>query len=314
MPPKDPINPSDEALAKDYRRYLDPRTLAKIANLDLRARLVVEGYISGMHRSPYRGYSIEFAQHRHYVQGDDIRHIDWKVFARTNKYYIKQYEEETNLVCLLGVDCSESMAFRSSEAPMSKHDYAVSIAAALSYLALRQQDSVGLATFDDGITRFIRPTNNPAQWKVVIHELEGSTGPSKTSLRKVLDELSERLKRRTLIVLISDFFDDLENIRQGLRYLRYHRNEVILCQVLDPAELEFPLKGPTLFRGMEKLGTLLAEPRTLRERYLEEMQRFTAQLRRLCRELKLDYVLFNTRDPLDVALSTYLATRGATMR
>lgn len=299
---------------RDYRRYLDPKTLAKIAALDLRARLVVEGFISGMHRSPYHGFSIEFAEHRQYVQGDDIRHIDWKVFGRTNKYYIKQYEEETNLSATIVVDCSESMTYRSGAAAMSKHDYAISIAAALSYLALKQQDSVGLALFDERITRFLRPSNHPSQWKAVINELEGSTGPSKTSMQGVLEELAERLKSRSLVILISDFFDSLDHIADGLKRLRYRKNEMILCHIMDPAELDFPFQGPTLFRGMEQSGRLLSEPRGLRQRYLQEVQSFIDSLRKMCRELSLDYELYNTADPLDVALSTYLASRSAGIR
>jgi uncharacterized protein (DUF58 family) len=299
---------------RDYRRYLDPKTLARISALDLRARTVVEGYISGMHRSPYHGFSIEFAEHRQYSQGDDTRHIDWKVFARTNKYYIKQYEEETNLVCIIAVDCSESMTYRSPHAAMSKHDYAISIAASLTYLALRQQDAVGLALFDESVRRFLRPNSNPGQWKAVIHELEGSTGPAKTSMRRVLDELADRIKQRALIILISDCFGDLDDFYQGMKHVRYRKNEVILCHVMDPAELTFPFKGPTQFAGLEATGNLLCEPRALRARYLAEVEQFKAGLRRICRELRLDYELYNTQDPLDVALSAYLATRSAGIR
>lgn len=300
--------------AKDYRRYLDPKTLAKISSLDLRARLVVEGYISGIHRSPYHGFSIEFAEHRQYVQGEDIRHIDWKVFGRTNKYYVKQYEEETNLACLIAVDCSESMTYQSPKTAMSKHDYAICIAASLAYLALKQRDSVGLALFDEKVTRYVRPSNHMSQWKTIINELQGKTGPVKTSMVKVLDDLSERLKRRTLVILISDFFDDPQAIRDGLRRLRYRKNEMILCQVMDPAELDFPFSGPTKFKGMESSGTLLTEPTMLRQKYLEEVEGFLAALRKTCRELHLDYELYNTSDPLDVALSTYLASRSAGIR
>lgn len=306
--------PAENLQARDYRKYLDPKTLARISALDLRARLVVEGFISGLHRSPHRGFSIEFAEHRQYTQGDDTRHIDWKVFGRTNKYYIKQYEEETNLVCVLAVDCSESMTYRSPWAPMSKHDYAISIAASLAYLALRQHDAVGLALFDDQVTRYVRPNNHPAQWKTVIHELEGSTGPTKTSLLKIMDELADRLKHRSLVILLSDCFGDLADIRKGLKRLRYRKNEIILCHIMDPAELTFPFRGPTRFRGLEETGQLLCEPRALRERYLHEVTQFNANLRRACRELHLDYELYNTDDPLDVALSTYLATRSAGMR
>jgi uncharacterized protein (DUF58 family) len=237
--------------------------LAKISGLEQRARLLVEGYFSGMHRSPYRGASVEFADHRQYVQGDDLRHLDWKVYARTDKNYLKEYEQETNLTCVLVVDCSESMSYRSDDAPMSKHEYATCIAAALAYLALRQQDSVGLALFDERVTKFLRPSNNPAQWKTLIRELLSATGPGKTSLRAVLDELAERLRQRSLVVVISDMFDEPRRTLKGLRHLRYRQHETIVFNVWDPAELTFPFVGPTRFEGLEGRGPLLTDPRWL---------------------------------------------------
>ncbi len=298
----------------DYRRYLDPKVLAKIAGLELRARLVAEGYFGGTHRSPYRGPSVEFADHRIYAQGDDFRHIDWKVYGRTNKHYIKQYHQETNLLCMLVVDCSESMAYRSPSAPMSKHEYAISVAAALAYLALQQGDSVGLVLFDQRITHYIRPSNNPTQWKTLIHELEGKTGPTQTGIQEVLDDLAERLTRRSMIVLISDLFDDSDRLLKGLRHLRYRRNEVIIFNVWDEVELTFPFQGPTLFEGLESAGQLLSEPRALRQRYLDEVERFTEKLRYACRHMHIDYEVFNTGSALDVAISAYLATRSASIR
>jgi len=298
----------------DYKRYLDPKVLAKISGLDLRARLLVEGYFSGLHRSPYCGASVEFADYRQYVQGDDFRHIDWKVYARTDKHYIKEYEQETNLTCLLVVDCSESMSYQSDNAPMSKHDYATSVAAALAYLALRQQDSVGLVLFDERITQYIRPSNHRAHWKTLVRELVGATGPGKTSVRNVLDDVAERAGRRSMVVLISDLFDDGAEILTGLQHLRYRRNEVLVFNVLDPAELSFPFAGPTRFEGLEATDTLLTEPRLLRQRYLAEIDRFVAGLRRGCRDMQIDYELFDTAGALDAAISAYLATRSASIR
>ena len=295
----------------DYAKYLDPKVLARITALDLRARMIVEGCISGMHRSPNQGYSVEFADHREYTQSDDIKHIDWKVFGRTNKYYIKEYVQESNLELILAVDCSESMSYQSQPDGLSKHDYAISIAASLSYLALQQQDSVGLVLFDTGITEHLKPSNNPLQWKTIIHELEGSTGPAKTSLKTVLDDLAERIHRRSLVVLISDLFDDPTQVLGGLKHLRYRKNEIIVCQVMDPDELTFPFHGPTLFEGMEGSGTLLAEPRTLQKRYLEQVEQFVATLKRGCRNMRIDWELYNTSTPLYQALSTYLARRSA---
>lgn len=298
----------------DYRKYLDPKVLAKISGLELRARLLVEGYFTGMHRSPYRGASVEFADHRQYVQGDDLRHIDWKVFGRTDKFYLKEYEQETNLTCMLVVDASESMAYRSESAPMSKHEYATSLAAALAYLALRQRDSVGLALFNEKVTRYLRPSNHPAQWKTLIHELLAGTGPGKTSIRAVLDDLAERLAHRSLVVIISDMFDDPRRALKGLRHLQYRRHECIVFNVWDPEELSFPFTGPTRFEGLEDRGTLLTDPRWVRARYLEQVERFTDTLRGGCRQMQIDYERFDTSSALDTAISAYLATRSAHIR
>jgi len=300
--------------AEDYTKYLDPKTLAKIASLDLRARLVVEGFVSGKHRSPYHGFSVEFAEHRQYVQGDDLRHLDWKVFGRTDKLYIKQYEEETNLCLNLLVDTSESMNYRSDAGHMSKYEYGVTVAASLAYLALQQADSVGLALFDEQVGRYMSPSNNPGHWKTLVQALGEAVGPRKTSIRGVFNDLAERLSRRSLMVLISDCFDDVEEILRGLQYLRYKRHEIIVFQILDHAEREFPFQAPTLFEGLEQAGELLTEPRALRRRYLQELEAFTTRLRRGCRDMHMDYELFDTASPLDVVLSAYLANRAARIK
>ena len=219
--------------AQDVRTYLDPAVLARISGLELRARLVVEGLLAGMHHSPRRGISIEFADHRIYSQGDDLRHIDWRLFGRTDKYYIKEYEQETNLNLVLAVDCSESMNYRSTSQGLSKHEYATALGAAIAYLALRQQDSVGLALFDERITEFVRPSNNLHHWRTLVRELAGGTGPAKTSLGQVCNELAERLHHRTVIILISDLFDDAEAILRGFRHLRYRRHELIVWNLWD---------------------------------------------------------------------------------
>jgi len=299
----------------DYRAWLRPEVLARIGGLELRARMVVEGYYTGMHRSPYRGASVEYADHRAYTQGDDLRHIDWKVYGRTDKYYIKEYEQETNLDCVLVVDTSESMGYRSAGAPLSKHEYATVIAASLAYLALnKQRDSVGLALFDERIRRYVRPSRSPARWKAVIRELQGGLGPAKTGIRQVLNDLAERLDHRVLIIVISDFLDHLEEVLQGLAHLRFRRHEIIACCVWDDAEHDFPFTGPTLFDGLEGAGRLLTEPRALRDRYLEEVRRFNQRLRDGCHRLRVDHVSFRTSAPLGVAISAYLATRSARIR
>jgi len=303
--------------ATDYRKYLDPRTLARISSLDLRARLVVEGLMTGMHRSPYQGISVEFAQHRPYVAGDDIRHVDWKVFGRSDKIYLKQYQEETNLHLILIVDASESMGFGSvsnGKETWTKYDHATAIAASLAYMAIQQQDSVGLAIFDQVLSRYFKPSNSPGQWKVVTQELQQVPRWNKTNTGKILDQLAEKLTHRSLIVLISDFFDDIENIKKGLRHLRYKKHEMMAFQVLDPQEIEFPFEDVTLFKGMEEMGELLTEPRALRQGYLNQLSLFTEQLKKLCRGMHIDFVRMNSSDPLDVSLSGFLATRAASIK
>jgi len=303
--------------ATDYRKYLDPRTLARISALDLRARLIVEGLMTGMHRSPYQGISVEFAQHRPYVQGDDTRHIDWKVFGKTDKIYLKQYLEETNLHLICIVDASESMGYgtvQSGNATWTKYDYATAIAASLSYMAIQQQDSVGLAIFDQVLSRYFKPSNSPGQWKIVVNELQQVPRWNKTSMGKILDQLAEKLTHRSLLVILSDFFDDIESIRQGLRHLRYKKHELMVFQILDPTEIEFPFEDVTLFKGLEELGQLLTEPRALREGYLEQLRAFTEALKKTCRGMNIDFQRFNSSDSLDVALSQFLATRAASIK
>ena len=299
---------------RDYRKYLDPKVLAKISGLELRARLIIEGFFSGIHHSPQRGLSVEFADHRAYTQGDDLRRIDWKVFGKTDKYYVKEYEQETNLNLMLVVDCSESMSYRSGNEGMTKHEYATAVAAAIAYLTLQQQDSVGLTLFDEHLTHFVRPSNNAHHWKTLVHELAGKTGPAKTSIGRVLTELTERLNHRLLIILISDLFDVPEAILKGLKQLRYRRHEVIVWNLWDAAELTLPFSGPTMFDGLESTGRLLTDPRSLRARYVEEVERFQTQLRTGCGHMLIDYTVFSTAMALDVALSGYLATRAARLR
>src|SRR6476660_1998044 len=302
----------------EYRKYLEPKTLARISALDLRARLIVEGLMTGMHRSPYQGISVEFAQHRPYVAGDDIRHVDWKVFGKTDKIYLKQYLEETNLHLICIVDASESMGYGTvgsrGESTWTKYDHATAIAASLSYMAIQQQDSVGLAIFDQALARYFKPSNSPGQWKIVINELQQVPRWNKTNTGKILDQIAEKLNHRSLIVLISDFFDDLDSIRSGLRHLKYKNHEIMVMQVMDPAEINFPFEDVTLVKGLEETGELLTEPRALREGYLQQLAEFTDELKKTCRGMQIDFQRFSSGDSLDVALSQFLATRAASMK
>jgi uncharacterized protein (DUF58 family) len=309
---------SIETRTSDYRKFLDPRTLARIGGLDLRARLIVEGLMTGMHRSPYQGISVEFAQHRPYTAGDDTRHVDWKQYAKTDKIYLKQYLQETNLHLICIVDASESMGYGSVKGEggttWTKYDHATAIAASLSYMAIQQQDSVGLAIFDQALSRYFKPSNSPGQWKVVVNELQQVPRWNKTNTGKILDQIAEKLNHRSLIVILSDFFDDIEGIQSGLRHLRYKKHELMVFQILDPMEVNFPFEDVTLFKGLEGFGDLLTEPRALREGYLQQLNDFTEQMKKMCRGMHIDFQRFNSGDSLDVALSSFLATRSASMK
>jgi uncharacterized protein (DUF58 family) len=291
-------------------KFLDPKTLARLEGLQLRARLIVEGYVSGVHRSPFHGFSIEFAEHREYAPGDDLRYLDWKVFARTDKYHLKQFEQETNLVCYLLLDISESMRYRSAEAAMSKFEYAQCMTAALAYLVLHQQDGVGMVTFDNKIRSLVRPGSNPSHIKQLIQVIEQSTTEKKTSTGPIFHELAQRLKKRGIVVVISDLFDDVDSMMAGLKHLRHRRHEVILMHVLDPAELDFRFRQTTLFKGLEQMPYVLIERRSLRKAYLKEFGRFLHHIKRGCRMNNIDYVPIRTDQPLDVALSSYLSSRS----
>jgi uncharacterized protein (DUF58 family) len=294
--------------AVDPQQFLDPKILAQVSSLELQARLVVDGYLSGMHRSPYHGFAVEFAQHREYVPGDDIRHIDWKVYGRTGRYYLKQYEQDTNLVCWLFVDASESMSYGSG--PMTKHTYASIAAASLAYLILNQSDSMGLATFDTNVRQFLRPSGQQSHLKEIIQALSQGPGSGQTRLGGILHELADRVSRRGLIVLFSDLLDEVADTLAGLRHLRYLRHDVVVFHVMDAAEMDFPFQDATLFRGLEQLPELLTDPRSLRESYLEELGKFLDELKRGCRNQNIDYVPLRTDQNLGTMLAAYLAWRA----
>jgi uncharacterized protein (DUF58 family) len=295
----------------DPLKYLDPLTLARVSSLELQARLVVEGYLSGMHKSPYHGFSVEFAQHREYVPGDDIRHIDWKVYGRTGRFFLKQYEEETNLVCWLLLDISESMRYGSKG--ISKYDYACMAAAALAYLVLQQGDSVAMVTFDDQLRDLRKPSSQPSHLKELVHIMSQTRVREKSRMGPIFHDVAERINRRALVFVISDVFDEVPEVLAGLRHLRHKRHEVILWHILDGAELDFPFRESTLFRGLEQYPELLTDPRTLRKSYLEQINGFITELQHGCRDQNIDYVQMRTDTPLNVALSSYLAHR-LTMR
>jgi uncharacterized protein (DUF58 family) len=257
---------------------------------------VVEGYVAGMHKSPYHGFSVEFAEHREYVPGDDIRHVDWKVWSKTDKLYLKQYEEETNLLLYLLLDTSESMGYASSQ-NVSKMQYAQFVAAALAYMVLQQQDSVGLATFDDGVRRYLKPAGQPSHLRELLHILDVTPARSKSDLGVVFNDLAERFKKRGIVVILSDLFDDVPKILAGLKHFRHRRHEVVVFHVLDPAELDFPFRDTTLFKGLEGMPEVLTEPYALRRAYQAEIGAYLEEMKKGCRMIDIEARPLSGRDP-----------------
>ena len=290
--------------------YLDPKVLTKIARLEMRARLVVEGFLTGMHKSPKRGFSVEFAQHREYVAGDDPRYIDWKLFGKVERLYIKEFEEETNLRSVMFVDQSESMRY-AHEGGMSKFDYAATAAASLSFLIQQQADAVGLMLCGKHIEQQVPAKNTRANLGNIITALEDAQPDGETRIGQTLTELSTKIPRRGLVCVFSDLFDDLDHVMRGLRAVRQRGHDVIVFHVLDADEVDFPFERMTMFEGLEELPELLADPRGLRDAYLAEIGQFQDSVRDGCISQKIDYVRLRNDQPLDVALSSYLAARTA---
>jgi uncharacterized protein (DUF58 family) len=291
--------------------YLDPAVISRIHGLELRARSVVEGFLAGQHKSSRHGFAVEFAQHREYAPGDDLRHLDWKVYGRTERFYLKQYEQETDFTAWLLVDASQSMAF--GDGPLNKYDYACTAAASLATLILRQSDSAGLAVFDAKIRAFHAPSSQPPHFKEIVKSLEGGTSAAPTKIGPVLHEIAGRMRQRGLVLLFSDLFDDVPSIVAGLQHLRFGRHDVIVFHVLDAAERDFPFEDPTLFRGLELPAELLTDPRGLRAGYLRELEAFRTEVGHGCRSMHVDFVPLFTDDDLGLVLARYLAHRSAKM-
>ena len=288
---------------------LDPEVLSRLQDLELRARYIVDGYQAGKHRSRHHGHSVEFTEHREYSVGDDLRYVDWKVFAKTDKVYLRQFEAETNLVCSLLVDVSESMIYRSQQSAFSKLAYAQSLAAALGYLVLRQRDSVGLVTLDDEIRAQVSPSNNPVHVKQITSVLEQVEPCRKSQLGDALHQVSQRLLHHGVVVLLSDLLEDVDQIASGLKHLRYQKQEVVVLQILDSAELDFPFRQTTRFHGLEQLATTSAQPRAIRRAYQTVLKKFLDKIQNHCRAMQCDYHLVCTDQPLDVTLRQVLRMR-----
>ena len=295
---------------------LDPQTIAQGEALGLMARYVVEGYMAGEHKSPFRGFSIEFTQHRPYVSGDDTRHLDWKVLGRTDRYYLKQYEQETNFVAHVLVDASDSMAYGSPSdkdgAGISKLEYARKLAACLAYLILRQRDSVALSIFDSAVQKHVPRTGNLASIHTIMNALAAFKAGAATNVATVLHEMAGQIRRKGIVILISDLFDDEQKILDGIQHLRFGGNEVIVLHVMDPWELEFPLDGVVEFEGLEATGKMKTRPREIRKSYMQELDAFLGRIREGCERQNCHYVLVNTARPLQEMLGEYLAFRSRT--
>lgn len=289
-------------------KYLDPAGLNRVGNLELVAKQVVEGFLTGRHRSPFHGFSVEYLDHRPYSPGDDLRAMDWKMLARSDKYQVKLFEDETNLRAYILLDCSESMAFKSGE--ISKLSYGCYLAAALSYLLLHQNDAVGLLLFDTKVREYIPPKAHPTQFRRVLTSLDKLEPGGETDVGSVLHEAAERTKRRGLIILISDLIDNEEKIANGLQHFRHNKHEVIVFHTMDDAELTFPYDRLTRFKDMEGAGRVVANPKSLRRRYLERIKAFTDQVKNDCFERKITYNLAKTTLPYDRFLAAFLDKRS----
>ena len=290
------------------KRSLHPEVIKRIGRLEIRARHIVEGLLSGMHRSPYFGQSVEFLQHREYAPGDDLRRVDWKVWAKQDRLYIKQYEEDTNLRCCLLVDVSASMEYGSGA--MTKYDYAVTSAAAIAYLLLRQQDAVGCAVFDETIRQAIPMRTSTSHLNTIIRALERREPKEKTRISDVLARAAETYPRRGMMILISDLLVDPDGIQRGLRLLRQLGHDVLVFHLLDDDELDFPFARPSRFEGLESDDHLTCNPRALREGYLAALNRYLDAIRHNCAHDNVDYQLVRTSTPFDAALTSFLARRG----
>lgn len=288
--------------------FLDPNVLSGLDNLELRARVVVEGFLSGLHKSPNRGFSVEFNDYRHYQRGDDLRHVDWKLYARSDKFYIKQYEDETNVRCVILLDTSASMAY--SSGGMSKLSYGVTLASALSYFIMKQRDAVGLITFDDQVREYIPAKTRQPHLLRILRALSQVESGKKTDTVKPLTDLAASLHKKSIVILITDMLDDEERVINTLQNLRGMGNDIITFHVMDDAELNFPFNEASEFIDMEDDDSYTTSPAAIRQAYLENLNEFLAYCRKKCQSSGVDYCLLNTADPLDEALSSYMSKRA----
>jgi uncharacterized protein (DUF58 family) len=290
------------------RQFLDPAVVARLSNLELKARTVVEGFLSGLHRSPFKGFSVEFAEYRQYIPGDDLSTIDWKVYARSDRHYVKKFEEETNLNCHVMLDISRSMAYGSGG--ITKYEYGQCLAASLAYLMNRQRDGVGLAAFDERIVTMLPASARPGHLSAMLVTLDRLELGTETNVSKPLHQLADSLSKRGMVVLISDLLDDPERVIRGLKHFRFRGTDVIVFQVLDPDELAFPFERATRFEDMETRDEVMAVPVVVREHYLKAIGGLIERYRQELGSAGIDYQMLTTDQPLELALLAYLSTRG----
>ncbi len=291
--------------------FLDPAVVARLGTLDLKAKTIVEGFLSGLHRSPFRGFSVEFAEYRQYMPGDDLQTIDWKVYARSDRHVVKKFEEETNLDCYLLVDVSASMGYGSRG--VTKLEYASYLAGALAYLMNRQRDAAGLIAFDDRIVRMLPPSARPGHLRTLLVALERLTLGHRTDVAKPLGDLAKAVSKRGLVIVISDLLDDVDRVVDGLKHFHHRGTDVIVFHVLDSDELRFPFDESARFRDMETSEEVLASPVAVRARYLEGIDALVERYRRDLGSCGIDYCLLDTSQPLELALMSYLAARGRSL-
>lgn len=291
----------------DYRKLLDPKIVSKISSLDLRAKNIVEGFLIGLHKSPYHGFSVEFSEHRQYIPGDEIKDIDWKVYAKTDKFFIKQYEEETNLKSYIIIDTSKSMVYTSSE--LSKFNYAITLGAALAYLLFDQNDAVGLVLYSDKINNLIEPRASKTNLIEILKVLAKSKPDGKTETLSCLNEISEKIKKRGLVIVISDLLDNLENTITALKKFRLRKNEVIVFHLLDPKEKTFEFSKDAIFKDLESNDEILTQPYQIRGAYRELFEKFIEKLKRELLNNLIYYNLITTDQTFDKALLEFLKKR-----
>jgi uncharacterized protein (DUF58 family) len=306
-------------LAEDYRKYIEPQTISKLKSIELKAKLIVEGFITGLHKSPYHGFSVEFAEHRQYAFGDEIRHVDWRVYARTGKYYVKQYEEETNLRGYILLDVSSSMRFASAKKYLPKIEYAAYLAAALSVMMIGQRDAVSLATFSNSIHKYFPPSLKPSHQNLILKTLAETsalvqtTQREKTNTSVALSEFSKRLDKRSLIVIISDFWDDVEKTVAALKHFRHRQNEALAIHIVDKLERDFSFDEDAEMLDAETGELLTTSPKKIQKAYREAFEVHSGQLRRQLTDNSIDYALVDTSQNYDVSLLAYLRKRGGMM-